>query len=211
MKYYRLLDKVNKGTIVRQDDSGKYYTWVFGKDTWRRNAIMVRYTWCEDARYRAYKKINEGEALQDIKEQEKVLNVFLKQAQFIAQQAHNGQKDKGGQPYISHPQAVAAGVEDTEAKIVAWLHDICEDSDWEIEDLRRDGFPEKILEALDILTKPDGQKYEDYIARVKHNPLARRVKQSDLAHNMDLSRIPNPTEKDFKRFEKYKKAMEQLK
>ena len=131
---------------------------------------------------------------------------MLEKAKEIAEKAHAGQRDKGGNPYILHPIRVMERCETELEKITAVLHDVVEDSEFTLEDLRKEGFPEEILEALDCLTHPRGEKYMDYIERVCQNPLAVRVKYADLQDNMDLSRIPNPTEKDHARLEKYKKA-----
>jgi (p)ppGpp synthase/HD superfamily hydrolase len=128
----------------------------------------------------------------------------------IANQAHAGQLDKAGKPYISHPLTVMAQMDTLESKIVAVLHDAIEDSDLAIEDLVKQGFPEFITDAIAAITKLDGEQYEDYIVRVKSNAIARKVKIADVTHNMDMSRIANPTAKDFQRLEKYKKVLQEL-
>jgi (p)ppGpp synthase/HD superfamily hydrolase len=116
----------------------------------------------------------------------------------IANQAHAGQLDKAGKPYISHPLTVMAQMDTLESKIVAVLHDAIEDSDLAIEDLVKQGFPEFITDAIAAITKLDGEQYEDYIVRVKSNAIARKVKIADVTHNMDMSRIANPTAKAFR-------------
>jgi guanosine-3',5'-bis(diphosphate) 3'-pyrophosphohydrolase len=128
----------------------------------------------------------------------------------IATKAHDGQFDKAGKPYISHPLTVMAQMDTLESKIVAVLHDAIEDSDLKITDLVQQGFPDFIVKAIAAITKLDGEAYEDYILRVKSNAIARKVKIADLTHNMDISRISNPTEKDFQRLEKYQKVLSQL-
>jgi guanosine-3',5'-bis(diphosphate) 3'-pyrophosphohydrolase len=128
----------------------------------------------------------------------------------IANQAHAGQLDKAGKPYISHPLTVMAQMDTLEGKIVAVLHDAIEDSDLMIADLVRQGFPKFITEAIAAITKLKGEQYEDYILRVKSNAIAHKVKIADVTHNMDISRIANPTEKDFQRLEKYKKVLQEL-
>ncbi|PZO44945.1 MAG: GTP pyrophosphokinase [Pseudanabaena frigida] len=135
---------------------------------------------------------------------------FLAVAIAIANQAHEGQLDKAGKPYILHPLAVMAQMDRLEGKIVAVLHDAIEDSELKIEDLVKQGFPEFITEAIAAITKLEGEQYEDYILRVKSNAIARKVKIADVTHNMDISRIANPTEKDFQRLEKYKKVLQEL-
>lgn len=140
------------------------------------------------------------------------LESLYKKAVWIAQEAHKGQTDKGGNPYIEHPLYVASQVDTTELKIVAVLHDALEDSDVTAEDLRREGFPEHVVEAITVLTHEDGNEeaYLDYIRRVSGNAMAAAVKRADLLHNMDISRIPNPTEKDKKRRAKYERAYQLL-
>ncbi|OYQ61795.1 GTP pyrophosphokinase [Pseudanabaena sp. SR411] len=128
----------------------------------------------------------------------------------IANQAHAGQLDKAGKPYISHPLTVMAQMDTLESKIVAVLHDAIEDSDLKIESLVKQGFPEFITDAIAAITKLEGEQYEDYILRVKSNAIARKVKIADLTHNMDITRIANPTEKDFQRLERYKKVLQEL-
>ena len=132
---------------------------------------------------------------------------LLSKAIEIATNAHKDQIDKGGAPYILHPTAVAAEVETTEQKIVAYLHDVIEDTDITAEDLLAAGLPNDIVDAIKVLTKKNGVPYMGYLQAVKKNELARVVKISDIKHNMDLSRIENPTQRDFDRLEKYKKAL----
>lgn len=138
-----------------------------------------------------------------IQKSEKLL--FL--AQKVAENAHKGQKDKGGNDYIGHPRAVADSLEITEQKIVAYLHDVCEDTDITPDDLLEMGFPHNIVNSIRIITKNHKLSYEEYLKRVKADEIARAVKIADIRHNMDISRIPQPTEKDFARLEKYRKAI----
>lgn len=142
----------------------------------------------------------------------KNLNELYARAVEIARNAHTGQFDKGGNPYIEHSLAVADGVNTTEQKIVAVLHDVLEDSSVTAEDLLREGFPAELVESVRILTHnhTDDGSYEDYICCVRQNPVARAVKISDLCHNLDLSRIPHPTQHDRDRCKKYKKALAKL-
>ena len=134
---------------------------------------------------------------------------LVSKAKEIAEQAHAGQKDRAGRPYIEHPAFVASMVETDEEKIVAWLHDVLEDTNVSAKCLA-DVFPARIMAALDALTHRDNDSYEEYIERIRMNPLAVKVKMADLVHNMDLTRLDNPTEKDFQRVKKYKLAYEKL-
>ena len=124
-------------------------------------------------------------------------------AQTIATEAHRGQVDKGGKPYITHPAAVASMVETEEEKTAAWLHDVVEDTSVTLEDLRRHGFSERIVSAVDAVTRRKGEDRQAYLERVAENDIAINVKLADLRHNSDISRIPHVTEKDRERVSKY--------
>jgi len=131
----------------------------------------------------------------------------LERAIQIAVTAHAGQVDNGGAPYILHPLRVmfAIDVDGDEARIAAVLHDVLEDTDVTAADLAREGFSAPVIEAVEALTRRDGEAYGAFIKRVSRNPIARIVKMADLQDNADLSRIPNPTQKDHKRFWKYQR------
>jgi (p)ppGpp synthase/HD superfamily hydrolase len=135
---------------------------------------------------------------------------LLEKAISISVEAHRGQKDKNGKPYILHPISVMGKVRTQTDKIVAVLHDVVEDTDWAFEDLKKEGFPAEILDALDCVTKREGEPYEDFVKRSAGNPIARRVKLADLEDNMDVRRMPAITEKDFERLKKYRHAWELL-
>lgn len=122
----------------------------------------------------------------------------------IATEAHKGQFDKAGVPYINHPIAVANLVENSDAKIVALLHDVIEDTNITINNLIDYGFKKTIIDAIEVLTRKENEDYEQYLIRVKANSLAIEVKIADLTHNSDITRIQNPTKEDFERTEKYK-------
>lgn len=126
-------------------------------------------------------------------------------ARALAAFAHAGQTDKAGQPYLSHPVAVAGKVRTPEEKITALLHDALEDT-FVLPETIGNLFGAEILAAVQAVTKREDEDYMDFVARAKRNPIARAVKLADLEHNMDLSRIPNPTEKDLARVEKYRRA-----
>lgn len=125
----------------------------------------------------------------------------------IATEAHKGQVDKAGVPYINHPLTVASLVETEEEKIVALLHDTIEDTNITEQDLLNYGFSNKIVEAVKLLTHNKNVPYMDYVAKIKNNELARKVKIADLTHNSDLSRLKEITDKDKKRYKKYQNAL----
>ena len=121
--------------------------------------------------------------------------------------AHRNQVDKSGLPYVFHPFHLAEQMDSEEAVLVALLHDVAEDTDYTLQDMRVMGFPESVLEALNLLTHREGEPYIDYIARIKTNPLARQVKLADLRHNSDLTRLDAVDKKALARAEKYARAI----
>ena len=134
----------------------------------------------------------------------------LEDAMLLAVQAHQQQKDKAGAPYILHPLRVMLRMRSGLEMMVAVLHDVLEDTPYTLLDLQQAGYSEQVLEALDCLTRRENETYEEFIERVKANPLARRVKIADLEDNMDMRRISNPQEKDMERLKKYRRAWSDL-
>ena len=129
----------------------------------------------------------------------------------IAYEAHHGQLDKCGMPYIFHPFHLAEQMEDEYAVCVALLHDVLEDTDYPREALAAE-FPAEIMEALDLLTHQEGVPYLEYVEKIKPNPLAKAVKLADLIHNTDKTRIPlDGPEVQKILAEKYRRAFEILK
>lgn len=134
----------------------------------------------------------------------------LENAIAIAATAHAGQVDKAGQPYILHPLKVMFRVDGEDERMAAVLHDVVEDTPVTIEELISDGFAKPVIDAVIALTKLPGESRMDAALRAAVDPIARVVKLADNAENMDLSRIPEPTEKDFARLEEYKVVREML-
>jgi (p)ppGpp synthase/HD superfamily hydrolase len=135
----------------------------------------------------------------------------LEKAILIAVEAHQGQTDKAGEPYILHPLRVMLRMSSETERIAGVLHDIVEDSGWTTADLRKEGFSEGVLEAVECLTRREKEDYEVFIGRVQLNPAARKVKIADLEDNMDIMRIREPTGKDWERMKKYHRAWQRLK
>jgi (p)ppGpp synthase/HD superfamily hydrolase len=132
----------------------------------------------------------------------------LERAIVIAAEGHAGMKDKGGAPYILHPLRMMLSLSSADERIVAILHDVCEDCPgWTLDRLRAEGFPDHIIAALDSVTKRAGESYEAFASRAAANPIGRQVKLADLADNCDPSRIAAPTEHDHQRIEKYRRAI----
>jgi (p)ppGpp synthase/HD superfamily hydrolase len=132
----------------------------------------------------------------------------LERAIVIAAEGHAGVKDKGGAPYILHPLRMMIALSSPNERIVAVLHDVCEDCPgWTLDRLRAEGFPDHIVTALDAVTKREGESYEVFVSRAAADPIGRQVKLADLKDNCDLSRIAAPTERDHHRIEKYHRAI----
>ena len=135
----------------------------------------------------------------------------LERAIEIATEAHKGQYDKAGNDYIGHPLRVMDMGRTEEEKIVGVLHDVVEDTEWTFAQLAAEGFSQEVIAALQCVTKlSENENYDDFIERVKKNPLATAVKINDLSDNMDIRRLPYLSDKDIKRLKKYLKAYKKL-
>lgn len=129
----------------------------------------------------------------------------------IAAKAHEGQKDRAGQPYLLHPLRIMMQMDTLEKMIIAALHDVVEDSQWTLDDLQQEGFSETVVDAVDALSKREGEGYDAYIERVKLNPTAIPIKLGDLQDNADIMRLNRLTENDWERLNRYHRAYIQLK
>ena len=149
----------------------------------------------------------------------------LEKAIKIAVEAHTGQVDKGGNPYILHPLRVMLSLDSEEERIVGVLHDVVEDcKGWTWERLKEQGCSDEIIEALKSVSKtpqeeaeyqslPEDKKlghYLEFIQRAKANEIGRRVKKADIRDNLDISRIDDISERDINRLNRYKKALSVL-
>lgn len=134
----------------------------------------------------------------------------LEKAIVIATNAHTGQLDKGGNPYILHPLRIMMKMPSKESMIVAVLHDVLEDTEVTKEDLFQAGFSTEIVEAVLAVTRDEDETYMEFVKRAKRNPIARIVKLADLEDNCDLSRIPDPKPNDHERLLRYKEAIKEL-
>src|SRR5690606_9860935 len=100
----------------------------------------------------------------------------LERALAIAAEAHAGQRDKGGAPYVLHPIRVMLRLDATPDRIAGVLHDVVEDSAWTLDSLRAEGFSEEVVRAIDHLTRREGEPYEAFVRRAGEDPIAARVK-----------------------------------
>jgi (p)ppGpp synthase/HD superfamily hydrolase len=119
--------------------------------------------------------------------------------------AHDGQFDRGGQPYCCHPLKVMHYLKTTDEELmcIALGHDVVEDTDVTYQDLRAAGMTDRVINGIRALTKQPGQTYEEYKQGVFASRDAMLVKCADLRHNTDIRRLKGVTEKDIARMAKY--------
>ncbi len=134
----------------------------------------------------------------------------LNTALIIAAQAHEGQLDKSGEPYILHPLRLMMQMDTDTERMIAVLHDVVEDSEWTLERLRAAGFDEEVVTAVGHLSRQPDETYDDFIRRIQPHPLAVKVKLADLTDNMNVRRLQTITAKDHERLEKYHRAWQVL-
>lgn len=130
----------------------------------------------------------------------------LEDAVRLAVEVHYGATDRYGEPYILHPLRVMHQVDTEIEKTVAILHDVIEDTSHTLDDLRQAGYPVTVVDALDALTRREGETYADYVERLSPNPIARQVKIADLEDNMDVRRMSHVHAPDAERLERYRSA-----
>ena len=132
--------------------------------------------------------------------------MFQELALQIAKEAHAGQVDKAGKDYTLHPITVASYMDTDVEKTIAYLHDVLEDTGVTVDELRNH-FSNEIVDTVITLTHRKDESYFEYIQRISKSKLAKKVKVADLLHNLDITRIKEPTKQDYERLEKYKKAI----
>lgn len=135
------------------------------------------------------------------------MKTMLSKIIVLATEAHEGQFDKGGMPYILHPLTVMHRLrtDDEELQCIAVGHDLMEDCVITFGDLRAIGMTPRVVDGIHALTRWPEQPYETYKDVVKANPDAVRVKIEDLRHNSDIRRLKGVTPKDIERIERYQK------
>jgi (p)ppGpp synthase/HD superfamily hydrolase len=130
----------------------------------------------------------------------------LEDAIALAVEAHRGQKEKARQPYILHVLRVMFRLDTEHEQMTGVLHDLVEDTPYTRDDLRRLGYPELVVTAIDCLTRRENETYEEFVERAGAHPIARRVKLADLEDNMDIRRLSEVTERDLERLNRYIQA-----
>ena len=135
---------------------------------------------------------------------------MTKKALKLCFDVHKEQMDKSGMPYVFHPFHLAEQMQDEETTIVALLHDVIEDTEYTLDDLRKMGFGDSVLDAINLMTHKGGVPYMEYVEKIKANPIAKIVKLADLRHNSDLTRLDVVTPRDQERADKYSSAIKSL-
>lgn len=125
-------------------------------------------------------------------------------------EAHKEQLDKSGMPYVFHPFHLAEQMKDEDSTIVALLHDVVEDTEYTLQELESYGFSPRVMEAIALLTHAPEVAYEDYLEKIRSNPLAKTVKLADIMHNADQTRLDahDPRAEYLKK--KYQRALQIL-
>jgi (p)ppGpp synthase/HD superfamily hydrolase len=150
----------------------------------------------------------------------------LQRAIEIAVEAHKGQTDKAGAPYVLHPLRVMLSLKTEAERIVGVLHDVVEDcQEWSFDRLRAEGYSLEIIEALRSVTKTEAEEaaikaagdeeakylaYWSFVSRAIQDPIGRQVKMADLKDNCDISRIENPTASDYARLKRYQRVIQRI-
>jgi len=138
---------------------------------------------------------------------------ILDRAVTLAIDAHEGQLDKGGQPYVLHPLRVMAALagRGEAVQAVGVLHDVVEDTPVTLEALRLMGFPEEVVRGVDAMSRRDGEVYREYVDRVAADPVGLVVKEADVRDNLSPERLAALPEKEARSMSKrYLRTLEQL-
>ncbi|MDS9468862.1 hypothetical protein RGQ15_14950 [Paracoccus sp. MBLB3053] len=133
----------------------------------------------------------------------------LEQALQIAAEAHRGQC-KNSEPFILHPVRVMLACATPHERIVAILHDVVEKSAWTLDDLRAEGLPDDQVEAVDAMSRRDGEDYLAFVTRAGRNPIARQVKIADLRDNLEMASRPDASSETRQKSAKYRHALDLL-
>src|SRR5215213_8186221 len=127
----------------------------------------------------------------------------LEEAIRVAVEAHRGQQDRAGAPYVLHPLRTMLRLRTDAERMAAVLHDVVEDTAWTLDDLRARGFPAEVVDAVDGLTRRPGEAYDAFVERAAAHAVAKRVKLADIEDNLDLRRMDRVEARDLDRLGRY--------
>lgn len=206
MKYYKLLDKLNRNEVVKSE-SKREYGYFFGEECWKPTTIMAEYHWGDNDVYGEYVEITEAEALDLIDEQREKYNNLLKMAISMAEDIYKEKTDKYGKLKLENLKTIAETLPHTEYKIVTFLYNICEDKSVTLEELENMGFTYRIVNSIRLLVQRDKLTYEQYLNRLRLDYAGRAVKIAELKHSIEYMESNEMTDEDRVKTEKYKKSV----
>lgn len=133
-------------------------------------------------------------------------------ALLLVQRLLSGKVDKAGVELYLHSWRVGGALEhhSEDVQTAAYLHDIVEDAGWSLDDLRAEGFSERTLALVDLLTRRPGEIYADYIERVATDTDATLIKLADLGDNLDVTRLPELLPEHLSLLQRYHRAHKRL-
>ena len=184
MRYYELTDANRRGEIIREDGR-KHYRFSFGPFQWERTTAFQSYITEGCTVYGQYRQIDEQTAQSLLLERGKKLSRDLEKAEKLASAAHASQYTKSGRPYLEHIREVVDILPDWEEKIAGWLREICAWGGRSAEQLHTAGFTDRICTAVGLLTMSADEPFGSYLAKLRGNRIARRVKIADLGCYID--------------------------
>ena len=139
-----------------------------------------------------------------------IYTVLTKKALRLCFDSHKEQVDKTGLPYVFHPFHLAEQMDDEISTVCALLHDVVEDTELTLSDIKEMGFPDEVVEVLSLLTHESDLPYMEYVKKLSVNPIATKIKIADLTHNNDLTRLDVIDDYALKRAKKYQEALDLL-
>ncbi len=186
MIFYKLKDDVNAGDVVRAEGR-KHYTYSFGAYRWVRTTMMMSYMNPDSPLYGKYEEISEDEAQSLVVEKGKHLNHLQQKAEELIENHKSQMPDEDGLSYIDHMKSVIALLDDQECRITAWLKDICTCSEITLDDLKKEGFTPRIVQAVKVLVSNRGTSDAE-LDKIRKNIIAREVKSADIDCRLNINR-----------------------
>ena len=206
MKYYKLIDEVNLGQVVK-DDNGRRYIYNFQNNEWVRSGIMIKYMWPDAPVCGQYITISKEDALNALREQSAVIKRLYKITSDVVDKYYKNNGDKT--PIYTCLQGVLKQLPDIEYKIVACLHGFIVNYHMSLDRIEAMGYTYRILNSIKILINADQVGYEEQLNRIKNDENARCVRKAELKH--DLKTLQSAQTKNNEKISKFTKELEFLK
>ena len=206
-QYYKLTAPEYKDMLVKRTNKGESY--IYTLNGWVDFDTIEFFG--DDSLFKdEYELVDEKDIKKLIILYENQIKSFLIKVENLAKRYHEGQTDKGNNPYMNHIYSVVDGVNLPEEKIIAYLHDTLEDTEMTVSKMKQHRIPEWIIVHVELLTHKKEEDYFDYVNRLKYFPFAKNIKVADLKNNLDISRLKKITGEDKERLKKYRKALKIL-